>query len=195
MRYITIATEDELSEVVAQRLVREFPSLAITQNLRRGGNGYLRSRLENFFALARHMPVLMITDLDSAACAPALLQEWCGDVKMEIPSQMLLRVAVREVEAWLLADEGVMGAFLKTNKIPKDPERLKDPKKTLLSLAQKAPKDIKDDLIAKKNSIAIQGLGYNSRLGAFVREVWCPRRAVMNADSLKRCLEKLANLA
>ena len=65
MRPVFIASEDALSEAVGQRLIEATGSdLAVTQLLRRGGSGYLRSRMRNFCEVARRTPVLLLTDLD-----------------------------------------------------------------------------------------------------------------------------------
>jgi hypothetical protein len=49
--YITIATEDELSEAVGLRLVADIlPRFEVTNMLRRGGNGYLKRKCLDFRA-------------------------------------------------------------------------------------------------------------------------------------------------
>ena len=102
MMSIALATEDQLSEAIGERLVRDFgKQLQIGSRLRRHGSGYLRSRLKNFAEMARQQPVLLITDLDGKACPSELLADWLGSLHR--PAQLLMRVAVREVESWLLA--------------------------------------------------------------------------------------------
>jgi hypothetical protein len=91
---IAIATEDELSEAVAQRLVAEVqPSLHVTQTLRKNGFGYLRSKMANWCQLASHQPVFLLTDLDRMACPVELLKQWRG--ALNPPPNFILRVAVR----------------------------------------------------------------------------------------------------
>jgi hypothetical protein len=50
----------------------------------------------------------------------------------------MVRVAVREVESWVLADRRRIANFLSAplNSIPMDPEQLDDPKMALLTLAR-----------------------------------------------------------
>lgn len=88
MVWIVLATEDELSEQVGLCLASEA-GLDVGQCLRRGGNGYLRSRLANFCQIAEQQPVLLITDLDQSACASTLMNSWFG--QMQRPAKLLFR--------------------------------------------------------------------------------------------------------
>ena len=73
---ITVATEDELSEAIALRVLADFPTLVVGTCLRRGGNGYLRARMRSFCQIAHHGPVLIVTDLDTHVCPASLCSDW-----------------------------------------------------------------------------------------------------------------------
>lgn len=196
MPFITIATEDELSEAVGSRLVAEvLPEFDIVQKLRRGGNGYLRTKCQSFNQMAVRHPVLLITDLDNSDCASALIESWFGILPRH--ANLKFRVAVREIESWLLADHQGMQNLLVNgaNNIAANPDELPNAKEYLLQLAKRAPRDVRNDLIRTKGALAKQGLGYNSRLCAFVREVWEPARASQRSDSLARAIRRLEELA
>jgi hypothetical protein len=195
MAFIALATEDELSETIGRRLLAEANTACeVNLTFRRGGFGYLKTNLDKFCQIARRQPVLLMADLDSGTCAPNLIANWMGQT--ERPEKLLFRVAVREVEAWLLADhDAIKGLFgKKIAGLPPQPDTLPDPKQTLLKLAQKAPRAIRSDLIVQKGTIASQGLGYNARLGVFVREMWNPERAALRSDSLRRLRVRLREL-
>ncbi len=194
MKELCIATEDELSEFVAERLAAEA-GFTVGQRLRRQGNGYLRSRLESFCQIATRTPVLLLTDLDSARRAPELMKQWLKDRKA--PGGLQFRVAVRSIESWLLADHEAMQALLgsRATKLPDKPDELAYPKHELLSLAQRAPRAVRDDLLVRRGDIAGQGLGYNARLGAVVNSHWSPSRAAANSPSLARARIRLDALA
>lgn len=194
MSGITLATEDELSEQVGLCLVTEV-GLHAHQCLRRGGSGYLRSRVCNFCQMAAREPVILITDLDQSACAPALIADWLQGA--EQPAGFVFRVAVREIESWLIADHDALRALMgqRVRAITEDPDSLNDPKRTLLKIAEKAPRDVRDDLLARRNAVASQGLGYNARLCAMVREHWSPTRAANRSPSLARMRRRLRELA
>ena len=114
MLEVALATEDELSEVVGQKLVNDAGAgLTVTLRLRRGGFGYLRSRMRNFCELARRMPVLLLTDLDTAQCPMTLIGAWSRN--NAVPDRLIFRVAVRQVESWLLADRESIANLLKVS--------------------------------------------------------------------------------
>lgn len=196
MRPVVLATEDALSEAVGQRMVKDADAgLTVTQKLRRGGFGYLKSRMRNFCQIARRTPLLLLTDLDTAECPAALIEDWSR--RDAIPERLLFRVAVRQVESWLLADRDGMARLLKvsTRLLPHDPDALPDAKRSLLQLAQRAPRAIREDLVAESGAAAAQGLGYNAVLSNFVRTSWNPSRAEHRSNSLARARMRMHELA
>lgn len=196
MMHWTLATEDELSEAVGLRLFSELPVPIPEPNLfRRNGFGYLKARISTWRSLARHQVVVVITDLDRKSCPPALLEDWLGQVSL--PENMLLRVAVREVESWLLADhQGLQELLGRRGKFPRDPDLLPDPKQYLLAVAKRSDKkDIRRDLVREDGAAACQGLGYNSRLSSWVGAGWSPERAASRSPSLQRARQRLLELA
>jgi hypothetical protein len=191
---ITLATEDELSEQVGLCLAAEV-GLHAHQCLRRGGSGYLRSRVDNFCRMAAREPVVLITDLDQSTCAPALIADWLQGAAQ--PAGFVFRVAVREIESWLIADhEGLrnlMGPRVRS--LPENPDGLIDPKRTLLGIAEKAHRAVREDLVVRRHAIASQGLGYNAILCEMVRAQWSPTRAAQRSPSLARTRQRLRELA
>jgi hypothetical protein len=196
MDHIDLATEDELSEAVGLRLLAEVSGVQPGLLLRQGGNGYLRSRLKAFCEMARNRPMLVLTDLDTLPCPMALRTTWFG--RLTQPADLHIRVAVREVEAWLLADHVAMAGLLGVSiarRLPDDPDSLPDPKAFLLQIARRAPRNVRLDLCAPPAAIARQGLAYNARLCGFVREHWDPVRAAARSESLSRTRLRLQSLA
>lgn len=193
MNWIVLATEDEVSECVGIQLAIEA-GLKVSQCIRRGGNGYLRSRIKNFCEIAKTQPVLLLTDLDRVRCPPALITAWFG--KHTKPEQLIFRVAVREIEAWLLADhDAILSLFGRRMSLPDVPDDLEDPKAKFLHLARNASRAVRDDLVVSEGSIASQGLGYNSRLSGWIRTSWSPARAATRSPSLSRARDRLRELA
>jgi hypothetical protein len=192
---VLVATEDRLSDAVASKIV--FAALGTDVHVRsivKNGNGNLRKGLHSLVEASKTYPVVMLTDLDHLACAPMLVANWTnGKV---LPDRLKLRVAVREVEAWLLADRKGMSEFLKTSiaKISSRPEQIADPKRYLLQLAKSGPRKIKEDLLPSRGSIAIQGFGYNECLCKFVANDWSPERASGSSPSLKKAIERIQEL-
>ena len=188
MTDLYIATEDALSEALAERIVEYVnQGLCVAVRLGRKGNSYLKQRMMELIRVAHSIPVLLMTDLDRIACAPTLISDWRGS--QQLPDNMLFRVAVREVEAWLLADREGFSNFsgVPVEKIPRYPESLEDPKQTLLGLVRRyGEKSIKIEILPARSSCARIGFGYNPILCQFVREVWSPVTAAKYADSLAR---------
>jgi hypothetical protein len=197
MPYIHIATEDALSEAVGLKLISTFLSgFDVGVMLRKNGNGYLKSKIASFCQMARHAPLLLITDLDNANCAPSLKASWLRNIIP--PDDLIFRVAVREVEAWLLADHRTMRRLIgeQARRLPPDPESVLNPKELLLTLvARGAPRDVKRDLLVKRGSVASQGLGYNQRLCHHVNAAWNPQKAAERSDSLARLIRRLNDLS
>ena len=192
MRAIALATEDELSEAIGLRLIAESPfHEADVLPLRRNGSGYLKSKVESWRQLAGQQVVLLLTDLDQIDCPVALRNEWLGT--RPVPDRLLLRIAVREIESWVLADHDAMRKLIgDRGKLPPAPDELGDPKAFLLNMVRKyAPRDVKQDLLAERGAMASQGLGYNRRLVAWVKSDWSPDRAAARSLSLLRARQAL----
>lgn len=196
MTEIYIATEDALSELLLEKVILEVRrDLNIAVRLGRKGNGYLKKNLPEFVKTSENIPFILLTDLDNVGCAPALINAWKD--KIVLPDSMIFRVAVREVEAWLLADRVGFSSFCGApkNKIPQNVETLADPKQLLINLVgQYGGRDIKADILPKEGSLSKVGLGYNQVLRHFVSETWVLGRANRNSDSLMRMCESIRNL-
>ncbi|MDR3424793.1 MAG: DUF4276 family protein [Alphaproteobacteria bacterium] len=195
MKYVSLATEDEVSEAVGRRLISDFlPDFTINVLFRKGGFGHLKSRINTFCKMATREPLILITDLDNTACAPSLKSSWLEGINP--PDNLLFRVAVHEIEAWLLADTiAIKALFGKTVQAPRAPDTVPEPKELLLKLAKKAPRRIKEDLLIERGAIASQGIGYNRRLCEYVWNSWNPILASQQSDSLHRTINALKKLS
>lgn len=197
MTEIYIATEDALSEAVAERLVLEANhGLSVAVRVGRKGSTYLKKKAVGLAETARSIPVFLLTDLDRVACSQILITSWLG--RQPLPQGFLFRVAVREIEAWLLADKGAFAQFsgVPVNKVPQYPETLDDPKQMLITLIRRHGRNaIKSDILPEAGSAAKVGIGYNQILSRFVRDSWSPVKAAQYADSLARARKRLSEIA
>jgi Domain of unknown function (DUF4276) len=196
MPLYTLAIEDELSEAIGLKMIsRVAPNAELAlAPFRRGGNSYLRSNIGKFVSMCRSYSVVMMTDLDHAPCAGALLTNWLGS--RTLPANFFLRIAVQEVESWLLADPSAMERLLGdvASKIPENCDSINNPKQLVLQLARRAARDVRADLCADPGAMTSQGLGYNRRLCELVREEWDPIRAARRSASLQKACLRLAQL-
>ncbi len=188
---INFATEDELSEEVLYRILKAVGGYAIGTSYRRGGFGYLRRTIQGWNRAARGIPFVVLTDLDENRCPADLIRTWLPDQKHH---NLLFRIAVREVESWLLADRANLADFLKIKRalVPNAPDLLPDPKGTLIRFAKKSrSRVIRESIVPKPGSSAKIGPGYNASLGLFVREHWNIGTAAANSPSLSCSLERI----
>lgn len=191
---LLVAVEDGLSAAVMRRLIQTTGrKFVISRTINARGYGRLKADMAKFKSASHVMPHVVLTDLDQYPCPPALLKDWKA---MALPPRLLLRIAVREVEAWLLADREGIANFLSVakNKVPQDPEAEADPKRTLINLARKSRRQrLAIELVPEMGSSASIGPLYNARLSEFVDTAWDVDRARTVAPSLDRTLSRLAS--
>ncbi len=190
--YINLAFEDSLSEaVIRQMLVQSGRSYKIHRCFSNNGNGYLRAKIDGFNQASKYMPFLVLTDLDSTYnCPIELRNDWLPLNKQH--SNLLFRIAVKEVESWVLAHRNAFSKFLGITKdlIPIKVDELRDPKQTLINLAKRCRyREIREGIIPRLNSTAKQGPDYNGQLVRFVEKNWNVNQAKINSPSLYRSLE------
>ncbi len=184
---INLAVEDALSEAVLRKILQA--RYDVGDCYKRGGFGYLKKNIHGFNNASKGMPHIVLTDLDMRECAPTLIEEW---LQVPIHHNMLFRVAVREVESWVLADRDRFAKFLGIRKtlVPVNVDAIDDPKKCLINLARKSRKrNLREDIVPTEGSTAKQGPDYNGRLISFVKEFWNPYEAMHNSPSLERAIK------
>ena len=185
--------EDELSETVVRRLFDESTQDFHVRTVSgRGGFGHIKQNIRRYNHAAQHVPFIVMTDLDKHWCAPELIRAWLPD---PISPQLMFRVAVREPEAWILADGASFAALtgLSVRKIPVNPEEIVDPKLTLLTLARASRyRGVRDGLVrVLANGSLHQGPDYNGILSKHVSEDWNPDVAEATCPSLRKMRQHL----
>ncbi len=189
---INLVFEDVLSEMVLRKLLCcSATDYLIGQTLPADGYGWIKKKIKGLNAAAKGMPYLVLTDLDTHECAPVLIREW-----LDVPRHpnLLSRVAVREVEAWLLGCREAFAAFLGVpeNRIPPNVDEIQNPKRFLVDLARRSRRgNIRRDIVPQGGSTAKVGPDYNGRLMSFVEEHWDPAIAKDHSLSLKKAIEAL----
>jgi hypothetical protein len=191
---ITAAVEDILSEAVLRRVLDQIEkSYAIGLILSGNGKGYLKTKASGFNNSAKGSPFLLLVDQDTAAdCPPSLIASWLN--KQPCHKNLLFRVAVMEVESWVMADRGALSDYLGValNKIPTNVEAIANPKEFLVNLARSSrSKTVRDDLVPREQSTARVGPNYNGSLIQFVQSHWRLGAAMGNAPSLERMHKRL----
>lgn len=188
---IHLAVEGLLDEAVMRRLVEEAGGIT-GRVVGHKDSRFLREKSRGLLNQAATWPWVILTDLDSASCAPTLVEAWVG----EHPKRRHLRVAAREVEAWLLGDWESLADRLRTTVILREPpESIADAKGRLLELAGTSrDKETRRQLLPRHGSGSAVGQGYNLILSNHARAGWRPERAAQRVPSLMRCRRFLAEL-
>ena len=188
---VILAVEDQLGEAVSTKILKSF-EIGIDAVIHEGGNEYLRKKAPELNRSANRMYVFLLTDSDTPQnCPPKLIRSW---IKGSLNPKFLFRVAVMEVESWIMADREGFAKFLSIpfNRIPGNTDTIPDPKECLVGLARKSKKRrFREEIIPAPGSRNIVGYGYNTRLREFVREHWNLQNAAAVSPSLKRTLDRL----
>lgn len=193
MTAVSCAVEGALDEVIVRRLLSHV-GLACGPIYGGEGKHHLRRSIHGCAQGARHGPWFVLVDLDEDhPCPGSLVSEWLP----AIPTRMLLRVAVREVEAWLLADRVGIAGFLSVSRdrIPREVEALRDPKASVISVASRSRRrTIREGVAPRPGSGRTIGALYVSELSRFVSDDWNVDEARQASRSLDRCLSALRAL-
>lgn len=135
--------------------------------------------------------------MDQHNCPPELVKTWLsGRPKHEF---FLFRVAVREVESWLLGDIARLTTFLHVKSAPAiaAPEALADPKQELLRLAVRSRvRQVRDSMVWRDEDSGrlFQGPDYNGTLAHFVTTLWDIPTSRQVCPSLQRLFAALLQL-
>ncbi len=194
---VAAAVEGDVDEAVVEVLIELAGGQAGTV-YGKEGKPHLRRQIAGYNNAARFSLWMVLVDLDhEETCAPTLRERWLPD---PVPN-LCFRVAVREVEAWLLADAETLSTYLSVAKsrIPADPERLQNPKQTVVNLARRSRRrDIREGLVPRPEGGRDVGPTYNSQLVEYVKSHWRPHVAAERSVSLRqalRCIEQLVQNA
>ena len=190
---ISAAVEGDVDEAVVRKLIQRAgaePGTVYGKN----GKAALKARINGYNNAARHAPWLLLVDLDrDADCAPPLRREWLPNPA----PRLCFRIAVRQVEAWLMADANALADHLGVapSAIAGAPEVLENPKAEMVNLARRSRrKDVRTDMVPREGSARAVGPAYTSRLIEYVETRWRAQVAAGRSDSLRRamaCLERL----
>jgi len=194
--FISGAVEGASDEPVFRRIVEQRGGVVHRLQVQNGKAG-LKRALPGYNAAARHSPWLVLVDLDrDFPCPGALVADW-----LPAPSQyMCLRVVVRQIEAWLLADADRFASFFAVRRavIPADPDELEDSKQVVLDLVATSRRSgIRQDMVPRTGSGRRVGPAYTSQLIEFVTnpgEGWRLDEAMRHSRSLQKCIARLDEL-
>jgi hypothetical protein len=190
---ISAAVEGIVDEAVASRLIAHAggcPGPVYGKT----GKPALRDKINGYNNAAKRAPWFVLVDLNGeAACPPPLRAAW-----LAVPAPRLcFRVAVRQVEAWLMADAETLAKYLRAPRgaVPTGPEALPNPKIEMVNVARRSRrKSIQQDMVPRPGSGRAVGSAYSSRLIEYATAYWRPEVAAHHAESLQRAIACLRRL-
>ena len=176
------------------RKLADDAGLPATSDIDAGGKGNIDRDLAKYNAMGKSLPLLVVRDLDrDAKCAGELV----SGMRRKPARWFRFRLAVRELESWVLADAVGLARFLGVEKkwIPEDPDSEADPTQSLLAVAGRAPAQMRRKLLPEKGNTAVVGPLYEATLIEFGTRVWSAARASERSPSLRRARVALEILA
>lgn len=188
MAYFSLAGEGALDLLVARKIVA-FADHQVFAQYDKGGKNNLDRNLKGYMNASRVGPWLILRDLDQDACPLAVLDSIAAD-RVAFPN-CLLRICIRSVESWLLADKAGFSLFfgVSSARIPPVPDALQDSKGALLDVVSHARnRNLRDGVLPRNGSGRRVGPEYNAVMAAYVEGAWSVQRARANSDSLHRAV-------
>jgi hypothetical protein len=189
------AVEGPIDRAVLRRLIEHVGGRPGVIHLGNGKSGVL-GKLGGYNSAAYYSPWVVLVDLDDDfPCAPAARAAW---LPRPAP-HMCLRIAVREVEAWLLGDRLQMARFLgvPNSRLPSVPDAVSDPKSLIVEIARTSRRAaVREALVPSPGSGRVVGREYTSWMIEFAasREWWRPQEARATSPSLDRAIDCLDRL-
>lgn len=192
MTEVLFGVEGATDVPVAQKVIRHF-GREPRQVLVARGKHRLDERIAKWNNSSNLRPFLVLRDWDQndrAQCVPEHVRFLLGGA-LHAPN-LLLRVPVRAVESWLMADRDGFAEFFKTSRVPASPESEARPKEALVNACRSSRSPtIRRDMLPDVGSRRSVGRLYEARIIEFGREHWDLTRAASNSPSLKRALDRI----
>lgn len=161
--------------------------LKLNINTAGGGNNFWKTAFRYNKASA-HGLYMGLADQEQAPCAGKLLAE-------KLPNKsdnFHLRLAVRMMESWLLADRQSMARFLKVpiSALPTDPDDELHAKRLLVSIARKSTSRTIRDALIPDDSGGIVGSDYAATMSEFIEQHWRVSVARKHSPSLEKACQR-----
>jgi hypothetical protein len=196
MIYLTCVYEDTPTHLVILKMLEQFPGCFVeSTSIPCHGFGKIKKNIKAYNSAARYGYYFVVTDLDTKyECAPLLIKDW---LSVRQNNKLVFRVAVREVESWLLGDRKSFASFFSISRelVPSMPDILKDPKHIVIELAKRSRKRSIREAVVPLDNYASIGPGYNLVFQDYIRNHWDIAVARQRSPSLDRAMRALGKIA
>ena len=187
---ITVAVEGDTDVPFVTRLCQASGFEVNAPIISTNGKDGLLPYIGGFARAGEGSPHLVVRDLDQdARCAGTWIQEQA----LRPGDYFSLRLAVRAVEAWFLADAKSAAKYLSvaTRQIPSRPDEEQDPKLSIVAIARLSSKAaIRRAIVPPQNWSRKTGPGYSAWL-LEAAQGWSVHDAVLRSPSLARAHARL----
>ena len=201
MKEVYIVGEDPVTIEIIRRIVKEYaPNLCIKGQLPARGSE-IKSKMENFNKFSLVYPVILLSDMDTADCAPLAKSDLMKGMSQQ-NRNFIINIAVDEAEAWLFADTKGFAKY-----IPKSSEQkfgglkkrleINVPLKSSFYLTHQVivnsnEKELREQIYAPGRSC--KGPEYNPALLPFIKEFWNIEEARKNSYSLEGMIKRIQGI-
>jgi len=189
---VSVVVEGDTDLPVVRKLLKDA-KLEIAVEIDAGGKGYIDQQFPGYNRSAKGSPWLILRDLNSdAICAAEFLKGQPSPSKW-----MCFRIAVRELESWLMADRNGFADFFDVpiGLLPEEPDNENDPTQTLVNVTRRSRSaSIRRRMIPKNGMHTSVGMLYEATIIEFAEQHWSLVRASSRSDSLRRARKALKAL-
>ena len=142
------------------------------------------------------MPFLVLRDWDDsdpANCVPQHVEDVLGG-PLQAP-KLSVRVPVRSIESWLMADSEAFCEYFHTAKVNGAPDELANPKLALVEACRRSKSSgVRRDMVPKAGAKRAVGELYEARIIDFATSHWRIEHALHRSPSLERTVNRLKQL-
>ncbi len=188
------AVEGPADEAALRKMLTSL-DCGLGQVYGREGKGKIIRDIQGYNNAARYYPWIVLVDLDKEDCLVTAKHNWLPN-----PSTLMcFRIAIRELESWLLADRERFASYfaISIELIPNYPDTLPNPKLTLINLVRRSRRSaLRADVVPDQQLGQSVGPAYTTRMIEFIRsdQGWRPSVAAQSSPSLLRALKAIAEL-
>ncbi len=185
MTEVHYATEGLLDATVAEKLIVYYGGKVGRFSDYLGGKAEVDRLIPKYADAAKHgIARLVLRDLDNdEQCAGALVARLLPNSA----NKLCLRIAIREIESWLMADIEAFASAIPVRKseILLNTDDIQNPKRFILdSVRRSGNRKLKRMLLSRDANQAFEGPEYTSFLQQFAMQKWSPDRAISGGRSV-----------
>ncbi len=189
-----LVVEGPTDEVVLRRILGHL-QVEADRSFGLRGRPDLLINLPRYNAAAQFDAFVALVDFDSEPdCVGAFVS-----ARLPNPSALMrFRIAVRAIEAWLMADREGLADYLSVSvvRIPLYPDTVQSPKTEMVNIARHSRKRlIRTAMVPREGSGTAVGPAYASMLIEFASTWWDIHEAAPNSPSLFRSIAAISTLA